>query len=62
MARKKPFEISFNKPLSEFPIPLKGISEAFLDYERLEFLGDAALELLVVTNIYDEARKIFYNE
>lgn len=52
MQTKRNFEIQFDLPLSQFQFQCSNLKEAFYDYERMEFLGDAILEHLVVTNIF----------
>ncbi|CAD8103962.1 unnamed protein product [Paramecium sonneborni] len=65
----RPFSetIKFNQPFQEFEdylgCKLNKIEEALTldEFERLEFFGDAILELLVIVNVHKECEKLYYN-
>ncbi|CAD8188300.1 unnamed protein product [Paramecium octaurelia] len=66
---KRPFSetVKFDQPLEEFQdylgCKLNFIAEAMTvdQFERLEFFGDAILELLVIVNVHKECEKLYYN-
>ncbi|CAD8102831.1 unnamed protein product [Paramecium primaurelia] len=67
--QKRPFTeiLKFNQPFKEFEdylgCQLNNIAEAMTvdQFERLEFFGDAILELLVIVNVHKECEKVYYN-
>nr|CDL68759.1 Dicer-like protein [Paramecium biaurelia] len=68
--QKRPFSetLKFNQPFEEFidylGCPLNNIAEAMTvdQFERLEFFGDAILELLLIVNVHKECEKVYYNQ